>query len=407
MDRPQMRPVEAFPLRMEGREMVCLRDPVGLAEEPVFLDSFQLFVVSRLDGNNSLRDIQTDYCRATGDIVPLDRLEALVGQLNELHYLEGEDFHDYVVGLEESFRRMPVRPARNAGSAYQADGDLLRRQIGEFFVHPDGPGPPSPANGTPPLRGIVAPHIDFLRGGATYAHAYRAVADQSAAGTFVIFGTCHGPMPARFGLTEKDFETPLGAVRADKEFIRRLSTRIGGDPFAAEFAHRGEHSIELQVVFLSCVLAGKEFRIVPILVGSFHDLIEKRSGPTADPEVVAMVGAVRDTMKELSRSCCVVAGADLAHVGRRFGDSSGPTEAAMREVECRDREFLGRVEAGDAEGVFRLIAEERDRRRVCGYPPIYMMLACLEKPAGRLLQYRQWVDYQAGAAVTFASVAIY
>ena len=403
-----MRPVEAFPVRVEGRELVCLRDSLGLAEQPIFLDQFQLFVVSRLNGNNSLRDIQADYCRATGDIVPFDHLERLVAQLNDLHYLEGDDFRDYVAGLEDTFRRMPVRPARNEGSAYEADGDLLQKQIREFFTPPEGPGLPDGADDSMPLRGIVAPHIDFHRGGAAYAHAYKPVAEQSEAGTFIIFGTCHGPMPARFGLTLKDFETPLGTVRADKECIRHLSSRLGGDAFAAEFAHRGEHSIELQVVFLASLLAGRrEFQIVPILVGSFHDLIAQKSGPAVDPEIAAMVTAVRDTMKQIPRSYCLVAGADLAHVGRRFGDATGPTEASMKEVELRDREFLGRVEAGDADGVYRSIAEEQDRRRVCGYPPIYMTLSCLEHPAGRLLQYRQWVDFQAGAAVTFAALAIY
>ena len=408
MDCPRIRPVEAVPIRLEGRELVCLRDPLGLAEQPIYLNQFQLFVVSRMDGAKSLRDIQADYCRATGEIVPVEQFDRLAEQLNDLHYLDGESFRVYVAGLEESFRRMPARPARHAGAAYEAEGERLRCQIEKFFTHPEGPGLPAGLDAVTPLQGIVAPHIDFLRGGTTYAHTYKALAEQSKADTFIIFGTCHGPMRARFALTEKDFETPLGTVRADREFLRHASARLGGDVFAGEFAHRGEHSIEFQVVFLACLLASRrEFRIVPILVGSFHDLIAQGSNPGSNAEIAAMIRAVRETMAELPRSYCLVAGADLAHVGRRFGDPSGPTEATMREVERRDREFLDRVEAGEAEEVFRSIAEDRDQRRVCGYPPIYMTLSCLERPAGRLLDYRQWVDYHAGAAVTFAGVAIY
>ena len=403
-----MRAVEAFPVQVEGRDLVCVRDPLGLAEQPIFLNQFQVFVVSRMDGANSLRDIQADYCRATGEIIPVEQLEIMVAQLNELHYLEGESFQAYVAGIEESFRRMPVRPAQHAGSAYESDGEQLRRQIEGFFMHPEGPGLPGDRGDAAQLRGIIAPHIDFLRGGTTYAYPYKALAEQSQADTFIIFGTCHGPMPARFALTEKDFETPVGTVPADREFIQRLASRLGGDVFTGEFVHRGEHSIEFQVVFLAGLPSGRrEFRIVPILVGSFHDLIANGSSPASDPGIAAMIRAVRDTMAELPRSYCLIAGADLAHVGRRFGDASGPTEATMRDVERRDREFLGLVEAGAPEEVFRSIAEDRDQRRVCGYPPIYMTLSCLERPAGRLLQYRQWVDFQAGAAVTFAGVAIY
>ncbi|MFH1572899.1 MAG: AmmeMemoRadiSam system protein B, partial [Acidobacteriota bacterium] len=368
----------------------------------------QLFVVSRMNGANSLRDIQAHYCRATGQIVPMEQFDRLVSQLNDLHYLDGEGFRAYLAGLEETFRSLAVRPSRHAGSAYEAEADRLRRQIADFFTHPEGPGTPAGPGSAPVLRGLVAPHIDFHRGGITYAHAYKTLAEQSEADTFIIFGTCHGPMPGRFALTEKGFDTALGVVPADREFVQCLTSRLGRDTFLGEFAHRGEHSIELQTVFLAYLLGGcRDFRIVPILVGSFQDICAQGSSPACNPEVAEMVRAVRETMAEIPRSYCLLAAADLAHVGRRFGDASGPTEATMREVERRDRGFLTLVEAGDAEGVFRSIAEDGDRRRVCGYPSIYMTLSCLERPVGRLLQYRQWADFPAGAAVTFAGVAIY
>ena len=45
-----------------------------------------------------------------------------------------------------------------------------------FFLHPDGPGAVDGA-ASGPLAGILAPHIDFQRGGPTYAWAYRALAE--------------------------------------------------------------------------------------------------------------------------------------------------------------------------------------------------------------------------------------
>ena len=65
------------------------------------------------------------------------------------------------------------------------------------------------------------------------------------------------------------------------------------------------------------------------------------------------------------------------------------------------------VEEGDAEGVSRSIAEDNDRRRVCGYPPIYMTLRCIGRTEGMLLQYRQWSDLNTGAAVTYAALALF
>ena len=69
---PRLRPVEVFPVRVEGKEMFCLRDPQSMAEQPIFLNRMLMFLVSRMDGTNSLRDIQADYCRATGEILPME-----------------------------------------------------------------------------------------------------------------------------------------------------------------------------------------------------------------------------------------------------------------------------------------------------------------------------------------------
>ena len=120
-----------------------------------------------------------------------------------------------------------------------------------------------------------------------------------------------------------------------------------------------------------------------------------------------MVEAVLQTMREVPASYCIVAGADLAHVGRRFGDPSGPTPDYLQWVESADRQFLELVQSGDPEGVFQSIAADNDRRRVCGYPPIYMTLRCLENARGEVLQYRQWADLEAGAAVTYAAVSLF
>ena len=126
-----------------------------------------------------------------------------------------------------------------------------------------------------------------------------------------------------------------------------------------------------------------------------------------DPEIRQVINAIRETIDETSGRICVIAGADLTHVGRRFGDLSGPTENSLQDVEREDLLFLKFVEEGDAEGVFHSIAADNDRRRICGYPPIYMTLRCIDKPEGKLLQYRQWSDLDAGAAVTYAAVAIF
>jgi len=405
---PRLRSVEAFPIQVEGKHLTCLRDPLGLAEQPIFLNGPQAFLVSLMDGSNSLRDIQARFFRQTSELLTTEALENLVKQIDDHHYLDSSSFQIYYDSLVQEFRCARTRPARHAGTAYAGNEHELRAQIDGFFANAGGPGSAAEVLSPRLLRGLVAPHIDFHRGGQSYALAYKALAEHSGLDRFIIFGTCHNPMGRRFALTEKDYETPLGAAAADREFIRSVAQKLPWDPFEDEFAHRGEHSIEFQAVCLRYVLGkGRQFTIVPILVGSFHDILVTGRAAAEDAEIAVMVSAIRDTMAELPGRYCIIAGADLAHVGLNFGDAAGPSEASLREVARADREFLKFVEQGAAEKTFRFIAAERDRRRVCGYPPIYMTLRCLENPQGELLNYRQWADLEAGSSVSFAALAIF
>jgi len=404
---PRLRPAEAFPVQLNGQDLICIRDPEGLSEQPVFLGRAFFFLVSRMDGKHDLRDIQADYLRATGEILPMETLENLVTQLDEQHYLDGASFENFRQELVEAFSASKSRPARHAGSAYAGSADELESQIESHFGDPEGPGTRTPPDYSKPVRGLIAPHIDFERGGPTYAHAYRALAGHPVADTYIILGTCHTPMPQRFSISRKNYETPLGTAPADQDFIRRLSIRLDHE-YQDDFSHRNEHSIEFQVVYLSHMFRRESgFKIVPILVNSFHDIHSRSGAAGEDAEICKVVKALQETIEESASRICVIAGADLAHVGSRFGDPSGPTENSLNEVGRQDRIFLGLVEEGDAEGVSRSIAEDNDRRRVCGYPPIYMTLRCLGRTEGKLLQYRQWSDFGAGAAVTFAAVALY
>src|SRR5262249_22405724 len=184
------------------------------------------------------------------------------------------------------FRKSPVRLAVHAGGAYAGEAGALAAQIDGFFTHPEGPGAPQgvATAGTPsPLRGLIAPHIDFHRGGSVYAWAYRALLERSAAALFIILGTCHAGMPDPFAVTLKPYDTPLGAVPTDRAFCEALGRRYGADLLASESAHRSEHSIEFQAVMLRHVLGRREVSIVPVLASYLHEAVWTRSDPERDP----------------------------------------------------------------------------------------------------------------------------
>jgi len=94
-----------------------------------------------------------------------------------------------------------------------------------FFAHANGSGMPElgGTSSTARLRGILSPHIDFVRGGPTYTWSYRELVEQSDADTFVILGVAHQQSRRRFVLTRKDFETPLGLAKTDATLADAIS----------------------------------------------------------------------------------------------------------------------------------------------------------------------------------------
>ena len=60
-----------------------------------------------------------------------------------------------------------------------------------------------------------------------------------------------------------------------------------------------------------------------------------------------------------------------------------------------------------AAGFFQVIADESDRRRICGLPPTYTLLESIRPRAGKLLHYDQYVHPRGYESVSFASMAFY
>jgi len=401
---PPLRAVEAFPVEQEGRRYVALRDPAGYTGAIVMLPMPLVEVVARFDGRRSVGDIQAEVMRHRGELVPREKIAELARALEEHGFLASPAFEDRRAAIDAEFLGAPVRPASHAGGAYAAEPDSLRATLDRFFEPPAGPGP---ADGAAPeaarVRGIVAPHIDFQRGGPAYAWAYREVAERCDADCFVVFGTCHAGMADPFTLTRKDFATPFGPARVDRDFVEALATRAGQDCFASELAHRNEHSIEFQAVFLQYLYAGRrEVRIVPVLTSFAHEALARGQGPETDPRVPRFLDALRETAAATGRRIAFVAGADLAHVGPRFGDPAAVGADDLARIEREDRAMLAEVEVGDAQAFFASVARDGDRRRICGLSPIYTLLRVLGGAPGRLKRYGQWPDPQ--GVVTFASL---
>jgi AmmeMemoRadiSam system protein B len=371
------------------------------------------FIMAHFDGRHSFVDIQEIYSKQFGTVLLTDELKRFLDMLDEHYYLLNQRFSDYQRSVIEAFCRQPTRAPAHIGGVYQSDPSGLKTQLDGYFILPEGPGLAIPNGKTTAPRAIIAPHIDFHRGGPAYAWAYKRLLECDGADLYILLGTSHCGGENPFIATLKDFETPLGTVETDKTFVSRLQNISQQDLFADEYLHRGEHSLEFQVVFLKYLaqrraellgVAERPFEIVPILVSSFHSMVASRTLPEMTPSVGTFLRAVRNLVEKEKRQVCFVAGVDLAHVGRQFGDREPITEDFLKWVEAEDHRLVERLAALDAPGFFHEIAKDQDKRRICGFSPLYSLIHLLKDSKGQHLKYSQAFTPETGSAVTFTSM---
>jgi AmmeMemoRadiSam system protein B len=393
-DKPRLRAIEAFPVQQNGKTLIYLKDPLNFAI-PLGISQVGYFILSHFDGRHSLIDIQEAYCKRFGTLLLSEELKDFIDTLDQHYYLQSERFGGYRDTVLREFHRLGTS------------------QLEGYFSLPNGPGLPSPQNICSTPRAVVAPHIDFHRGGAGYAWAYKPLAESDGADLYILLGTSHCGGQTPYILTLKDFATPLGDVETDKDFVNRLAAQSAEDYFVDEYLHRGEHSLEFQVVFLKYVaqrraaLTGqpeRPFKIVPILVSSFHSMVVNQTAPEKTSGVGAFLHALRESAEKETRQVCFVAGVDLAHVGPQFGDREPITDDFLKRVETEDHELVDRLLALDAPGFFNHIAKDQDRRRICGFSPLYSLIHILDGVAGKHLKYSQAFTPETGSAVSFTSL---
>ncbi|HUS63632.1 MAG TPA: AmmeMemoRadiSam system protein B, partial [Kofleriaceae bacterium] len=413
MDRPRLRPLEAFPLHENGQRLLGLRDPSGLSEAVARLPPAAVAVIQLCDGETTRDEICAEFVRRYQSPLTREVLDKLLDQLDQALLLDSERFRMHSASVFAEFARSPVRPAHLAGKSYPGDPAELGRMLDGFYAQPRGPGGPEGAQ-KPLPRALIAPHIDFNRGGPAYAWAYRPLAEAATLPELVVvFGTDHTGAEHPFTLTRKHYQTPFGQLETDIQLVDALTAEVrqalgaaaADNLYRDEHHHRGEHSIEFQMVWLRHIWKERAdgMKVLPILCGSLHHLIEDGRDPSSDVIVATVLGAIEKLTA--GRRTLFIAGADLAHVGPRFGDAE-PLDADDREsLERRDQATLAHCASGDATAWFTEIAKEKDRRRVCGLPPIYAMLKVARPGVGQLRAYGQCpADDNGGSLVSIASV---
>ena len=343
--------------------------------------------------------IQADLLPVTGGaLVPLDVLQRLVQALDQALLLDSPRI--------KAILNAPVRKPSHIRS--DADQNELRAEVEKLFTATGGPGLPQERSPNPngKLRAVLLPHMDYGRGNITYGHGFKELLENTEANVFVIIATSHYS-GERFILSRQHFETPFGTVETDVNYVDRI-TALYGDGLDNDLeAHIPEHSIELEVVPIKMLMGDRPFRIVPLLVGSFRDRVNKKAAPTTANDIAKMVKVLREAEAASSDRVCYIISGDLAHIGPKFQDKRKAEGPWLDESRTKDTAILGALEKADPSAYFDTIAEEGDARRICGLSPTWLTLETIRPKSGKILHYQQYIDPTGYESVSFAAAAFY
>lgn len=390
-------------IERDGERFVAMQDPLGIARDGVALPYDFYMLLQIFDGKVTLDDLATQFKQETGEEPDFTLLIENLNALESLGLMESESYFKAKAQIEAEWNQSPERPPICAGGAYPEDPVELEAELESILASAPGKKFPSPPDA------VVVPHIDFRVGESArnvYASVWNSV-DLNDYDGAIVFGTSHRVSTDYFMLSEKNYETPAGILKTDTELIKTL--RNGSDALFKidERAHRFEHSIELAAVFIAKLAADKpNFTILPVLVGSFFEFLERRELPSSNSRITDFIGRLSTAIDESGKKYLLVASVDFAHIGRKFEDEFDAADK-FREMEQSDAELIERLSRGDADGFFQKVGEDMDKWKICGLSPIYSMLRLLGNGRGERLKYGYWDEKETCSGVSFAGLAFF
>lgn len=383
LQKPKIRNISIRRTYYQGEPVFLMQDSLRLTEAAIVLPQALGPLVLLCDGSKTLSEIQTALevhydLRLTADL-----LQNLVNQFDEALLLESETFERANQRAIADYRAAPYRQPLSAGYSYPADPEALRQTLQGYLDQVNG----SVVKTSPTYRGLISPHIDYGRGGPVYAQVWASMAEAvRQAELVIILGTDHnGGAPASLTLTCQDYATPLGVMPTDQMLVERLAQALGPQTvFAGELLHRGEWSIELVLVWLQYMRAGKPCPILPVLVGSFHHFMAGQARIDEETKFKTFLDLLHQEMSK--RRTLIVASGDLAHLGPEF-DTPPLNQAAQVQMERDDQALLATLRQGQAKAFFDFMQAGQYERNVCGLSPFYFTMSLLGQTQGETISY--------------------
>ncbi len=272
---------------------------------------------------------------------------------------------------------MILRPPMAAGTFYEIDSGMLRKQLDFYF-----------RNATTKSRKRdalvrLAPHSPYIHSGQVAAHSFVNLGKSN----FVILGSNHSGYGANFALMKNSlWKTPIGEAVVDDNFADKLLKGSNLVEFDA-IPHEDEFSIEVQLPFLLHKFG--DVKIMPIVVNN------------QIPD---------DTLLE----SCRAVGSSIANLMKRdeswklIGSSDLSRNIEQEITEKVDKQLLKSIVKLDVKGFFNMI--NRTNANVCGYGAVATTMFAAKKlgaKKGEVLKYGTSADMGEREVTGYVSVIFY
>jgi AmmeMemoRadiSam system protein B len=397
-ERPKARQdLDYIPVQSADGTVIMIRDRLGLVREGRAINLELYHLLTMLDGTRSIRDIQFYLIRRQGgQLISIEEVEALLDEFDSSYLLDSLGYREAKKKIISDFSTQQIRYCSHAGVSYPKEEEALGERLDDILAAQQAPSLPQ-GN----IAALVAPHIDLEAGKRVYSSAYQAIKGLNPE-RVIILGVGHSIQHEMFSLTFKTFETPLGTVNTDKGIVTDLMEAGGHIISEEDFAHRDEHSIEFQLIFLQHVLGRIPFTIIPILCGSLRGSLPEYSREM----YLSIVG---DFLKILADAAAdehtvVVAGVDFSHVGPKFGHDM-PASLILSQSERHDRRLIQYLCDMNVDAYWSESRALEDKYHVCGFSALACLSEILPPTRGYLLNYEVFKENPTKSAVSFAAIA--
>lgn len=434
---PKLRKVRGVPVPVntpDGKQVTMLgvADAQQISTKMVVTHPAFQGVLPMMDGSRTIDQIVSE----AGKGLQRPMLEQLVAQLDDAGLLYGPNFEELAQKMRDDFDKQDTLPP--GSTAQMADllvnhalggeasdeqrAELGAQKLGEQFdlwIDEALKDSESPSLESLPA-GIIAPHLDYVRGWMNYAHIYGRMRVVDRPDRIVILGTNHFGQSSGICGCDKGFETPMGVCKLDQPFFDAIASALGSENaqkmIAHRFDHENEHSIELHIPWIQHVFGKDDAgNYPPVFAALIHDPTVN-NGESYDDQGLGIdpfVEALRAAIEQVGGKTLVVSSADLSHVGPAFGDQqslAGDDEPAQQfrgQVAQHDQEMLKLIAERKIDDLISSMAWQQNPTRWCSIGNITAMMRTIEPSQVDVLNYAATMDPQGNAFVSSTSVAVY